>query len=62
MWNKDKTQLKSLLWSTFVHFNLATQKSEMHNQALLDFFKPFENPLPQSISFEERVQQLKNKA
>lgn len=61
MWNRDRTQLKSLLWSTFVHFNFATQKSDMHEQKLIDFFKPFENPLPQNVSFEERVSQLKNK-
>lgn len=61
MWNKDKTQLKSLLWSTFVHFNLATQKSEIHSQELVDYFKPFENPLPQPADFEQRIAQLKNK-
>ena len=22
MWNKDKTELKAVMWSTFVHFNL----------------------------------------
>ena len=61
MWNKDKTQLKAVLWSTFVHFNLTTQKSEIHNDELVNFFKPFEQSLPSPITFEERIQQLKNK-
>lgn len=59
MWNKDKTQLKALLWSTFVHFNFATQRSDIHSDELIQQFKPYENPLPVSISFEERIQQIK---
>lgn len=55
MWNKDKTQLKSILWSRFVHFNLMTQKRDTHNQELMDYFKPLENPLPEKMDFEERV-------
>jgi YbgC/YbaW family acyl-CoA thioester hydrolase len=61
MWNKDKTQLKSLLWSTFIHYNFSTQRSDAHSEELISYFKPFENPLPEKISFEERVQQLKTK-
>lgn len=61
MWNKDKAQLKSLLWSSFIHYNFATQRSDVHSEELVNFFKPFENPLPEKLSFEERVQQLKNK-
>jgi acyl-CoA thioester hydrolase len=61
MWNKDKTQLKAVLWSSFVHFNLVTQKSEMHTDELMNYFKQFEQPLPVQMSFEERVAQLKSK-
>ena len=60
MWDKDKTQLKSLLWSVFVHFNFKTGKSEIHSEDLVTYFKPFENPLEKEVSFEERVLQLKN--
>lgn len=55
MWNKDKTQLKSILWTRFVHFNLATQKRDTHTQELLDYFKPLENPLSENMDFEQRV-------
>lgn len=59
MWNKDKTQLKSLLWTIFVHYNFQTGKSEIHSTDLIDYFKPFEDPLENQISFEERFVQLK---
>lgn len=61
MWNKEKTILKSLLWSHCTHFNLKTQRSEVHSKELVDFFKPFENPLATALTFEERVAELKNK-
>lgn len=59
MWNKDKTQLKAVLWSSFVHFNLATQKSEVHSDELMTYFRQFEQPLQSPVTFEERIQQLK---
>ncbi|HXS35537.1 MAG TPA: acyl-CoA thioesterase, partial [Flavipsychrobacter sp.] len=60
MWNKDKSILKSLLWTNFTHINLMTQKSEKHSDEFINKFKVFEIPL-ENISFEERVGQLKNK-
>ena len=59
MWNEPKEKLKSVLWTNFVHVNLKTQKPERHSPQLMDLFKPFENPLPQKISFDERVEQLR---
>ena len=59
MWDEQKTKLKSVLWSTFVHINMKTKKPESHSQNLLDTFKPFENPIDASISFDERVEQLR---
>jgi YbgC/YbaW family acyl-CoA thioester hydrolase len=61
MWNNEKTSLKALLWIKFTHFNLVSQKSEVHSQELIDRFKPSENPLKVDISFEQRVEELKNK-
>lgn len=59
MWDRNKTQLKSLLWSVFVHFNLKTQKSEIHSEELMKRFKALENPLEKEMSFEERVKSFK---
>lgn len=58
MWNKDKTQLKSVLWSRFVHFNLATQKRDTHSKELMEYFTPLVNPLAEKMDFEQRVAQL----
>ena len=59
MWDKKKTQLKSLLWSRFVHFNLATQKRDEHSKELMDYFSPLVNPLTEKIDFEQRVAQMR---
>ena len=60
MWNESKTKLKSVLWSSFVHINLKTQKPENHSAELMELFHPFENPLSTIVSFDERVEQLRN--
>ena len=62
MWNERKDKIKSVLWSNFVHINMKTQKPENHSKELMEIFKPFENPLPQQLSFDERVEQVKTMA
>jgi YbgC/YbaW family acyl-CoA thioester hydrolase len=59
MWNEEKTILKALLWSKFVHFNLKTQKSEIHSAELMNLFKQIENPQKEQVSFEKRVENQK---
>jgi acyl-CoA thioester hydrolase len=59
MWNEQKNKLKSVLWSNFVHINMKTQKIETHSQELMERFRVFENPLPEMVSFDERVEQLR---
>ena len=59
MWNEKKDQLKSVLWSHFVHINLKTQKPEKHSEELMELFSRFENPLPTLTGFDERVEQLR---
>ncbi len=58
MWNRDKTELKAVLWSTFVHFNLLKQKRWDHDTQLMELFKNVEEPIAVS-NFEERILQLK---
>lgn len=60
MWNEKKEKLKAVLWSQFVHVNMKTQKIEKHSEQLMEMFRPFENPLPAPVSFDERVEQLRN--
>lgn len=61
MWNQDRTVLKSLLWSQCIHYNSKTQRAEIHSPELIQFFTPFENPLPKVMNFEERLADIKNK-
>ncbi|HXB28943.1 MAG TPA: acyl-CoA thioesterase [Puia sp.] len=59
MWNLDKTILKAFLWSTFVHFNLITQRREKHSAELLHAFVRYSIDLPESVRFDERLEILK---
>jgi YbgC/YbaW family acyl-CoA thioester hydrolase len=59
MWDEQRKTLKSIIWTTFTHFNFKTQKSEIHSEELIAQFKPLENLMPREMSFEERVKELK---
>ena len=59
MWNEKKDQLKSVLWSHFVHINLKTQKPEKHSEELMELYSRIEKPLPTLTGFDERVEQLR---
>jgi YbgC/YbaW family acyl-CoA thioester hydrolase len=59
MWNADKTILKAFLWSTFVHFNLKTQRRERHSTDLMNAFEPYSISLPESVHFDERLEQVR---
>ena len=59
MWNKDKTEIKAVMWSTFVHFNLLKQKSEKHSEELMGLFNSVVHPIETNV-FEERLLSIKN--
>jgi len=58
MWNKDKTEIKAVMWSTFVHFNLLKQRTEKHSEELMDLFNAVVNPIETNV-FEERILSFK---
>ena len=58
MWNKDKTKIKAIMWSSIVHFNLMKQKREIHSEELMKLFKSVQNPI-ETIVFETRVNYFK---
>ena len=60
MWNADKTVLKAFLWTRFVHFNLRTQRREVHSAELLQAFEPYNMAIPASVDFEKRIEQIKS--
>lgn len=58
MWNNDKSEIKAIMWSTFVHFNLLKQKRWNHDEKLSELFSNILYPV-NAKNFEERVSQLK---
>ena len=58
MWNKEKTVLKAVLWSSFIHFNILTGKSHEHNENYINLFKSVVLPVAET-NFDERVKSLR---
>jgi acyl-CoA thioesterase FadM len=58
MYNHDKTQLKSVIWCGFVHYNLLKQKREIHSTYLMELFKSIHKPIDAKL-FESRLSELK---
>lgn len=59
MYNEDKSHLKAIIWSGFVHFNLLTQKRETHSDDLMLLFRSVLTPTIVK-TFEERLSNLKS--
>jgi YbgC/YbaW family acyl-CoA thioester hydrolase len=60
MWNEEKTILKAVLWSKFIHIDFKTKKSHIHSIELMNLFKQIENPLTEPVNFEGRIKNLKH--
>lgn len=58
MWNEAKTELKAVLWSSFIHYNIAKGKAHEHSEDFLSLFKNVCMPIEAS-SFEERIKQMR---
>lgn len=58
MYDENRTQLKAVLWSVFVHFDLIKQKRTQHRNSEMELFEAIYNPIDTEI-FEERIQNLK---
>lgn len=59
MWDSTKSNLKAVMWTKLVHFNLKTQRSQLHDEQLMELFHQIVYPLDTVMSFEERMQNLK---
>jgi len=58
MWNHNKKEIKAVLWSSFVHFNLLKQKRCDHAPELIKLFQSIVNPI-NTKNFNDRLLQLK---
>jgi len=58
MYNEDKSQLKAVIWCSFVHFNFIKQSREIHNEDFVDLFNNISSPV-EANTFEDRIFQIK---
>jgi acyl-CoA thioester hydrolase len=58
MWNEQKTELKSVMWSSFTYFNLLKLRSENHSEELLELFKEVLLPIEEN-NFEDRIKSFR---
>lgn len=57
MLDKDKTHLKALLWTNFVHFRIDSGRAEKHNLEYMAFFARVAHPV-EARTFDERFMQV----
>lgn len=58
MWNEDKTELKAVMWSSFVYYNLLQLSADKHSEELMSLFEQVVAPVKQT-TFEERMSDLR---
>lgn len=49
-----KDDLKAIMWSNFVHFNLLKQQRAQHSQKFMNLFEAVANPVAET-TFEQRI-------
>lgn len=57
MYNEDKSELKSVMWSKFVHFNMKTQRTHEHAERFMKLFEEAHMPVDETI-FESRIKAM----
>ena len=58
MYNNKNTELKSLLWVNFVHFDIKSQKPTSHSKELISLFNGVMVSV-NDVSFEARMETIK---
>lgn len=57
MYNENKTELKAVMWSKFVHIDMRTQRATKHSEYYMDLFEKVQLSVSESI-FEERIKAI----
>lgn len=60
MFNEDKTELKCIMWSKFVHFDMKTKRSTELSKKYIDLFDSVLLPVDEKI-FEDRIKAILKK-
>ncbi len=58
MWDKHQKQVKAILWTKFIHFDLKTGKRDKHPQWFMELAAPLEKANLQGYSINERISML----
>ena len=58
MYNHDKSELKAVMWGTYVHIDVIQQKRSTHSEDLMNLFQQALAPI-QDSTFEQRTQNLR---
>lgn len=58
MWNEAQTELKAMMWVSFVHYDLRNKAVLPHDDSLMALFENVNHPVEQKI-FEDRVKSFK---
>ena len=54
MFNQNKSNLKAIMWSRFVYFDMKNQKPGLHSQDFMDLFKSALLKVPEVV-FDDRI-------
>lgn len=59
MLNSEGTRIKALMWTRLVQVSLVNGSSLPHTDEMMGFFREVVYPLSKELSFEERIQQVR---
>jgi acyl-CoA thioester hydrolase len=57
MYSEDKSELKSVMWSKFVHYNMKTQRTHEHAERFMKLFEEAHMPVEET-TFEARIKAM----
>jgi len=58
MWDKNRHRIKSVIWITFTHFDLANKKSVQHSDELMELFDKISMGGIPTDNFDLRVKEM----
>jgi YbgC/YbaW family acyl-CoA thioester hydrolase len=53
MWNENETEIKAILWTKFIYYDIKNKRIANHSEELMEIFRAIVIPVAES-SFEER--------
>ncbi len=60
MYNENKTELKAVMWSKFIHINMKTKRATEHSEDFMQLFADVQLPVKEEV-FEQRIKTILKK-